>query len=90
MLGKEFGKIPDLLTATTLMVSYYVDEKEVEGIAGFISGVDTDIPYSLLAFHPDFMLDDLPPTPESQAGECYRTAKKYLRRVNIGNRYLLW
>lgn len=90
MLGKEFRKAPELLTATTLMVSYYVDKREVEEIASFISGIDRNIPYSLLAFHPDFVLDDLPPTPKSQANECYDVAKKYLTMVNIGNRYLLW
>ena len=90
LIGEEFRDSTDLLTATTLMVSYYVDKKEVNEIAGFISSISREIPYSLLAFHPDFVLDDLPPTPKSQANECYETAKKYLRRVNIGNRYLLW
>ena len=80
---------PDLLTATTLLVPYYVDEEEVKGIASFISSVSPDIPYSLLVFHPDYKLKDLPITPKEQVRECYKTAKMYLKRVNIGNLFLI-
>ena len=74
-----------LLTATTLFVPGYVDATEVEKIAGFLADLDKDIPYSLLVFHPDFMMTDLPVTPRRQVEECYRGAKKHLARVNIGN-----
>ena len=79
----------NLLTATTLLVPYYVDKIEVESIARFISEVNSEIPYSLLVFHPDFYMKDLPITPKTQVQEAYETAKKYLSRVNIGNKHLL-
>jgi pyruvate formate lyase activating enzyme len=79
----------DVLTATTLLVPYYVDAMEVEAIARFIADINPAIPYSLLIFHPDFMMQDLPVTPRRQVDECYRAARRHLRRVNIGNTHLL-
>jgi len=43
-----------VLNATTLLVSHYVDEHEVEKLAEFITSLDPEIPYSLLIFHPDY------------------------------------
>jgi pyruvate formate lyase activating enzyme len=82
---------PDLpiLTATTLLVPGYTDAIEVERIAHFIAELDDSIPYSLLVFHPHFMLRDLPVTPIEQVQECYKTARKHLKRVNVGNINLL-
>ncbi|MCJ7456561.1 radical SAM protein, partial [Candidatus Bathyarchaeota archaeon] len=74
-----------LLTATTLLVPGYVDVLEVEKIAIFLADLDRKIPYSLLVFHPDFMMSDLPVTPYRQVQDCYRAAKKHLASVNIGN-----
>ena len=79
----------DVITATTLLVPYYVDKKEVGAIASFIASINPRIPYSLLVFHPDFYLDDLPITPRDQVLQCYDEACKYLERVFIGNRQLL-
>ena len=79
----------DVLTATTLLVPYYVDKEEVRGIVELISEINYGIPYSLLVFHPDFYLDDLPVTPKKQVDECYEIARHYLITVNIGNRELL-
>ena len=82
--GTERPHMP-LLTATTLLVPGYVDVLEVEKVASFLEDLDSDIPYSLLVFHPDFMMNDLPITPQSQVEECYRVARKHLSRVNVGN-----
>jgi pyruvate formate lyase activating enzyme len=79
----------DLLTATTLLVPYYIDAKEVSEVAKFIAGLDRDIPYSLLVFHPDYLMTDLPRTPQEQVDECYKEACRHLSRVNIGNLELL-
>jgi pyruvate formate lyase activating enzyme len=78
-----------VLTATTLLVPGYTDAQEVDGIASFIANLDESIPYSLLVFFPHFMMQDLPVTPVEQVRECYRTATKHLKRVNIGNLNLL-
>lgn len=79
-----------LLTATTLLVPGYVDEGEVERIAGFIAELSPEIPYSLLVFHPAYCLSDLPVTPLEQAIRCYRAAVGAgLRHVHVGNLHLL-
>jgi pyruvate formate lyase activating enzyme len=78
-------KNPPVLTATTLMVSGYTDAAEVEQISSFIAEIDPYIPYSLLVFLPHHMMSDLPITPVAQVKECYKAARKHLKRVNIGN-----
>ena len=68
----------------------YVDEYEVREIARFLASFDRDIPYSLLAFHPDYLLTDLPPTSTRHAKAALKAAKEEgLRRVNVGNVWLL-
>lgn len=89
MIGEEFKEYKNLLTATTLLVPGYVDAREVENIAKFISSIDPEIPYSLLVFHPDHLMRDMPITPREQVEECYEAARRYLRRVHIGNKHLL-
>jgi len=85
----EITQGTDTLTATTLLVPYYIDAAEVGAIAGFIASIDDDIPYSLLIFHPDYLLKDLPITPRSQVGECVAAARQHLNRVHVGNIHLL-
>lgn len=87
-LYDERPELP-VLTATTLLVPGYVDSQEVEQIAGFIAELNPEIPYSLLIFHPDFMMMDLPTTPHEQVISCYRAAKKHLRKVHVGNLHLM-
>jgi pyruvate formate lyase activating enzyme len=92
---ENFQRVADLtrgtetLTATTLLVPLYIDEREVDMIAGFIAGIDTDIPYSLLVFHPDYLLTDLPITSRDQVEACVDTARRHLHRVHIGNIHML-
>ncbi len=80
---------PDFLTATTLLVPFYVDENEVENIARFLARINPDFPYSLLVFHPDDRLSDLPITPRRQVKAAYEAARRHLKRVHIGNLHLL-
>jgi pyruvate formate lyase activating enzyme len=87
-VARKFPK-NNFLTATTLLVPYYVDKREVEAIARLVAKHNNRIPYSLLIFHPDYALKDLPITPEKQVRECLERAKRYLKRVHLGNRHLL-
>ncbi|MEO0004873.1 MAG: radical SAM protein [candidate division WOR-3 bacterium] len=91
LVAKEFffKRAEPVLTATTLMVPGYVDEVEVGKIAEFIASLSKEIPYSLLVFHPDFFMNDLPITPKEQVESCYKVAKRHLTNVNIGNLFLL-
>ena len=91
LIAEEFyeNSAPPVLTATTLLVPFYVDDKEVENIASFIAGINPDIPYSLLVVHPDFYMRDMPITPREQVQRCYDAARRHLKNVNIGNKQLL-
>jgi pyruvate formate lyase activating enzyme len=81
---------PPLLVASTLLVPGYVDSSQVGAIARFLAELDPGIPYSLLAFHPAFEMDDLPRTPRAQATECLAAAEAAgLERVRLGNVHLL-
>jgi len=82
---------PPLLIASTLMVPGYIDAQEIGGIAEFIASLDPEIPYSLLAFHPDYKMTDLAASSRNQARECLDAARRAgLRRVRVGNTHLLW
>jgi len=83
--GKEMPE----MSGCTLMVPGYVNHEEVELIATFISEINPDIPYSLLVFHGDYQMRDLPITPRDQALKCYEVAQKHLANVNLGNKFLL-
>ncbi|MHA1975055.1 MAG: radical SAM protein [Candidatus Hodarchaeales archaeon] len=78
-----------VISGTTLLVPEYVDKNEVRQIAKFIANLDKNILYSLLVFHPDSLLFDLPITPKDQVEECFNIAKEYLENVHIGNKNLL-
>jgi pyruvate formate lyase activating enzyme len=81
---------PPLLVASTLLVPGYVTAKEVGRLAGFIAGLDPDIPYALLAFHPTFWFEDLPVTSRRHAQEALAAARSAgLTRIRLGNTHLL-
>lgn len=82
--------IPPALIASTLMVPGYVDVQEIGHLARFIASNDPEVPYALLAFHPQFHFSDLPRTTQAYARQCLQTAKHAgLKNVRIGNRHLL-
>ncbi|MCU0610469.1 MAG: radical SAM protein [Candidatus Eisenbacteria bacterium] len=81
---------PPLLVASTLLVPGYVTPDEVGRIAAFIGSVDPRIPYTLLAFAPQYLTGDLPRTSAAHAREAEEAARAAgLTRVRIGNRHLL-
>lgn len=81
---------PPLIVASTLLIPGYIDKEEISNIAKFIASLSPDIPYTLLAFHPDFLMSDLPTTPPHQAKQCLEAALSAgLRRVHLGNLHLL-
>ena len=54
----------------------YVDSEEVSRIAGFIAGLDKDIPLCPLGLYPQFYMTDLPVTSRRHAEECEAAAKE--------------
>ena len=86
---RERPEVP-LLTCSTLMVPGYVDLEEIYGLARFIATLNPDIPYSLLAFYPQFYLSDLPITSRDFAFKARQVALGAgVKRVNLGNLHLL-
>jgi pyruvate formate lyase activating enzyme len=76
--------------ASTLLVPGYVNAAEVGAIARVIAGLNPDIPYSLLAVHPQHLMADLPTTARVEAEACLEAALGAgLTRVRIGNVHLL-
>jgi len=90
-IAKDSDRVePPLLVVSVLLVPGYVDEEEVYGIASFLSQFDETIPLVLLAFHPDYRMEDLPPTSLRHAEEAVKAAKQAgLKRVFVGNYWLL-
>ncbi len=81
---------PPLLIASTLLIPGYLDEEEVSQIAAFIASINPDIPYALLAFYPQFYLNDLPTTSRRHAERALAAAKAAgLNNVRLGNIHLL-
>jgi len=81
---------PPLLIVSTLLVPGCIDEEEVKRISRGMASLDPDIPYSLLAFYPQFFFKDLPVTSRDSAFRCKEVAEREgLRRVRVGNLHLL-
>lgn len=92
LIGRKFSRErmePRVLTASTLLIPGYVGVDEVRNISGFISEIDPEIPYTLLAFYPRFVMSDLPTTSRKLAEACYDEAKSCLENVRVGNIHLL-
>jgi len=81
---------PPLLVVSTLLVPGYVDEHEIHHITRFVAELNPDIPMVFLAFHPDYVLRDLPPTSFKHAEKALEIARENgLKHVFIGNEWLL-
>ncbi len=81
---------PPPLIASTLLVPGYVDEEEIWSLANFLANLNPEIPWSFLAFYPNFYLDDLPTTSRRHAEMAIAIARKAgLRRLHLGNVHLL-
>jgi pyruvate formate lyase activating enzyme len=79
-----------LVVASTLLIPGYIDKEEVFKIAEFVAGLDPNIPYALLGFHPHFYFRDVPVTSRRHAEECRQAALEAgLQNVRIGNVHLL-
>jgi pyruvate formate lyase activating enzyme len=91
-LAKRHRERPEVpfARASTLLVPGYVDDEEIRQIASFIADMDPTIPYSLLAFHPAYWMDDMPYTSKMDAERYIEICRREgLERVRIGNPWLL-
>jgi pyruvate formate lyase activating enzyme len=92
LAGMRFADRPEPppVIASTLLIPGYIESEEVKKIAQFIASINPDIPYTLLAYAPNFFMSDLPVTSTPQAQASLEAARQAgLRNVRIGNRQLL-
>jgi len=88
-LARQRPEIP-LLVVSILLVPGYVDPEEVRGITSYLATLDPETPVVLLAFHPDHLMRDLPPTSRRHMAEAIRAAKESgMRNIYVGNEWLL-
>ncbi len=81
---------PPALVASTTLIPEFVGEDEIYALASFIARINPSIPYALLAFAPQFLMEDCPTTSADQAYACLKAAKLAgLTRVRLGNMDLL-
>ncbi len=86
--AKEYSQV--VVVASTLLVPGYVTVREVRNLAHFIVRRNPAIPYALLAFAPNFYLDNLPATSVSHAEEALHACEEAgLTSLSLGNRFLL-
>ncbi|MHA2493926.1 MAG: radical SAM protein [Candidatus Hodarchaeales archaeon] len=88
-IGHDSSSGVPVQMASILLVPGYVGVFEVEAIASFVSSLDPDIPLSLLVFHPQWNMRDLPITPRKQVLKCREIASRYCNNIHIGNLGLL-
>ncbi|MEM1873242.1 MAG: radical SAM protein [Acidilobaceae archaeon] len=88
-IGRERPE-PPLLVVSVLLVPGYVTPEEVSRIAEYIASLDDRIPMVLLAFHPDYIMTDLPPTSSRHVEEAVREARRVgIKEIYVGNEWLL-
>ncbi len=80
-------KIGIWVEVTTLVVPGANDsDKELAGIANFITSVDPDIPWHISRFHPDFKFTDTDPTPIETLEKAASIGQKAgLHFIYLGN-----
>jgi pyruvate formate lyase activating enzyme len=72
---------------TTLVIPSYNDsEDQLRGIAKFIAGLSTHVPWHISAFYPTYKLTDAPPTPPSVLEKARQIGiEEGLKYVYMGN-----
>ncbi len=81
---------PPLLVVSVLLVPGYVDAEEVRRIAEYVASLPSNVPMVLLAFHPDHLMTDLPPTSRRHMEEAVKAAREAgVKEVYVGNEWLL-
>lgn len=59
--------------------------EEMAALAGWLSGIDREIPLHISRFFPRYKMDYIPPTPRETLEKLVRIAKEQLRYVYSGN-----
>ncbi|MEM2841502.1 MAG: radical SAM protein [Candidatus Bathyarchaeia archaeon] len=75
-----------VLEVSTVYIPGWVECDQISKIAGLLSQVDRDIPYSIVAFIPEYKLTENPtPSLEEMVEALHRCRDAGLRKVRLGN-----
>ncbi|MBE0516407.1 MAG: hypothetical protein IBX41_03295 [Methanophagales archaeon] len=84
---KERGFIFEVLS---LYIPGWVETDQIGNIATELASVDAEIPFTILAFFPEYKMRDVPSPTLWQMIEAYRAAKDAgLRRIKLGNLHVV-
>jgi len=79
----EMGFVLEVLS---LYIPEVVDSDQLQLIARLLAGVDTDIPFTILAFFPQYRMKAYrPPTVEEMVGAYEAVRAEGLRKIRLGN-----
>lgn len=84
---ERLAAAPDChLEVTTLVVPGENDDPcEIEAMARWLASLDDQIPYHLSRFFPRWRMTNCEPTPTGEVRALARVARRWLRRVFVGN-----
>lgn len=85
-LPEEILKRDFVLEVLSLYIPNWVETDQLEKIARLLAEVDKDIPFTVLAFFPEYKLRDIPSPNLTQMISAYEAAKAAgLKNVRLGN-----
>jgi len=85
-LPYEIKKRDFVLEVLSLFIPGWVETDQIEKIAQILAGVDPQIPFTILAFFPEYQLKAVPPPSFEQMVEAYaRVRETGLHQVRLGN-----
>ena len=85
-LPQEIKKRGFVLEVLSLFIPGWVEADQLGKIAGIIQEVDPQIPFTILAFFPEFQLTDISPPTLQQMLEGYARVREVgLEKVRLGN-----
>jgi pyruvate formate lyase activating enzyme len=85
-LPHEMRKRDFTLEVLSLFIPGWVQADQIEKIAGILKEVDPGIPFTILAFFPEYQLKEVPPPTISQMIGAYKRVKDVgLKNVRLGN-----
>ena len=85
-LPQEMIKRGFVLEVLSLYIPGLVQTDDLEKIAGLLAKVDTGIPFTILAFFPEYRMKDYPKPSVRQMVEAYQRAKAAgLKNIRLGN-----
>lgn len=85
-LPEEILKRDFVLEVLSLFIPGWVETDQIEKIALLLASIDKEIPFTILAFFPEYQMKDVPPPNVKQMVSAYQAAKAAgLRNVRLGN-----